>query len=122
MKAVDLDVKKWSAEFSNSICEEYEIPIRLPGLLNLLKCSGDILLSEEIPTNDSSIVIHDKVVNFISAQLQKIGQMEDLPHQQNQKTFRVNIGIYSWRYFPCEWLYDHCFLIVYREYSLRCWK
>jgi hypothetical protein len=91
IKFIGMDAQKWSEELSNSLCDEYELPILFPGLLNLLRCSGDVLLLKKKLTNENAIVVHDKVVNFVSAQLKKVSQHQNLQPEESWGTFRVNM-------------------------------
>lgn len=91
----DSDVQKWSEAFSTSIFEEYGLSICLPALLNLLKATQEELLSAEkqgefdkVERAESAWELEDKVFQFISTQLQKVGHSVELQNKENEAVVR----------------------------------
>eukprot|EP00250_Pteridium_aquilinum_P014753 c22180_g1_i1 orf=112-6567(+) len=82
----DSDKANWLETFTATIYEDYELSIRLPALLNLLKDS-----QQKQESSANAWELKNKVVQFISFQLRKIGISTEMRSKENEAVARVTL-------------------------------
>lgn len=80
----DSDKATWLEDFSDTVCQEYEVSIRLPALLNLLNATQQ-------EASVDAWKLKDKVVVLISNQLQKNGLSTELQSKENEALLRATV-------------------------------